>query len=124
MDQWYELKCAQAPAPSIEQGKVLGLRGVYRTLHFPLPAQVANDASTVLRVEYQVHVQRSLYEWLVFTTLTMVILAVSLAYRSKDCPWLRAVISQFTLLMPIMQLASWVLIVACISTSARSSTAY
>ena len=87
MDQWSELNPPEALEPSIEQGKLWGIRGLPRTLQFSLPVGAANEATTSLRVEYQIRVHRTLYRLILYTTAALVALAIMIAYRTGDIRW-------------------------------------
>ena len=108
--------------PSVDQGKLLGIRGLYRTLQFALPANVANTASTVLRVEYPVKIHRTSYNTIVFSAKALVLLAICLGYRSGECAWIRMIVGWAVSLIwvlgvrtaQLMHLTSRALIVACI----------
>ena len=73
--------------PSIEQGKLWGIRGLSRTLRFSLPAGVANDATTSLKVEYQIRVHRTIYQLIIYCACVLFTLAITIAYRVGDIPW-------------------------------------
>ena len=77
----------EALEPSIEQGKLWGIRGLHRTLQFSLPVGVANEATTSIRVEYQIRVHRTLYRLILYATAALVALAVMIAYRAGDIRW-------------------------------------
>ena len=99
---------------SIDQGRFLGIRGLYRTLQFSLPSSVANDASTILKVEYQIRAQRTPYEIIAISAMTMILLALCLAYRVGDCKWISAFCTRATApSMWVMHISSWLLVVAC-----------
>ena len=77
----------EALEPSIEQGKLWGIRGLRRTLQFSLPVSVANEATTSLRVEYQIRVHRTLYRLILYATAALGALAIMIAYRAGDVRW-------------------------------------
>ena len=104
----------EAQEPLIDQGRFLGIRGLYRTLQFVLPSGTANDASTILTVEYQIRAQRTPYEIIAISAMTMIMLALCLAYRSGDCKWISAFCARATApSMRVMHISSWLLVVAC-----------
>ena len=104
----------EAQEPLIDQGRFLGIRGLYRTLQFALPSGIANDASTILKVEYQIRAQRTPYEIIAISAMTMIVLALCLAYRSGDCKWISAFCTRATApSMWVMRISSWLLVVAC-----------
>ncbi len=104
----------EAPEPLIEQGRVLGIKGLYRTLQFTLPTSIANDASTTLKVEYQIRAQRTPYEIIALGAMTMIVLGLCVAYRSGDCKWISAFCAHATApWLLAMHMSSWILVVAC-----------
>ena len=100
----------EAPEPSIEQGKLWGIRGLLRTLRFSLPPGVANDAATSLRVEYHIGMHRTISS-LSFSGV-FVMLAIIIAYRVGRIGRLLA--GGLALLLVPMRLLSWGLIIACV----------
>ena len=84
---WINGQNYKALEPSIEQGKLWGIRGLSRTLRFSLPAGVANDATTSLKVEYQIRMHRTIYQLIVYCAAALFLLAITLAYRVGDIPW-------------------------------------
>ena len=109
------LNSTKAPEPSIEQGKLLGIRGLYRTLQFSLPPAVANDAGTSLKVEYQIRIHRTVDNLIAFGAKTLIILAGIIAYRLGNVGWMRWLVGCTAgLMLPPMRLASWALILACV----------
>ena len=101
----------EAQEPLIDQGRFLGIRGLYRTLQFALPSGVANDASTILKVEYQIRAQRTPYEIIAISAMTMILLALCLAYRLGDCKWISAFCTRATApSMWVMHISSWLLV--------------
>ena len=104
----------EASAPSIDQGKLFGIRGLYRTLEFQLPPGIVNDSSTMLRVTYQVRLHSKLYSFIALVTGIFMLLAIKLATRSGDGAWLRSLsLRSVPLLRFVMQLASRLVVIAC-----------
>ena len=110
----HSFKPTEAPEPSIEQGKLWGIRGLYRTLRFSLPPGVANDAGTSLNVEYQIRMHRTVDNLIVAGAKTLIMLAGIMAYRLGNVGWMRWLVGCAAGLMPPMRLASWALILACV----------
>ena len=104
----------EALEASIDQGKVWGMRGLYRTLQFALPEGVANEASTSLKIQYQIRMHRTIYDLILYCAGALLIVATMIAYRMGDCIWVRRFSSYADLLIPLMRLASWALVVACV----------
>src|SRR5262249_22458644 len=99
--------------PWIEQGKLLGIRGLYRTLHFKLPSGIASASSTILRGTYPIRVHTKLYSLIAFVTGLFILLAIKLALRSGEGAWLHGLALRSVALGIAMHLASWALIIAC-----------
>ena len=64
------------PDPSIVQGKILGIRGLYRTLLFTLPDAIANNSSTTLRIEYRVRLHGTMFQCIVNVTVALLLCAL------------------------------------------------
>ena len=82
--------------------------------NLPCLRGIANDASTILKVEYQIRAQRTPYEIIAISAMTMIVLALCLAYRLGDCKWISAFCTRATApSMWVMRISSWLLVVAC-----------
>ena len=76
--------------PLIDQGKLFGIRGIYRHLQFTLPSWAPNNSSTVLDVTYSVKPQGTAYDVIRMLFLLTLVLAAIVAYTSGKFARLRA----------------------------------
>ncbi len=104
----------EAPQPSVDQGSFFGIPGLYRTLSFALPPNVANDAATTLTITYAIRLQPFIYRVLLWLVAGLAFLAIYLAYRAGDCAWIRRRAARPEPLIRLMQWMSWIFLASCL----------